>query len=121
MVTIRLQTLLLACALMSAGEAAQADVPASEAVVTVTEHGIPHIVAPTYRALGFGYGYVMAENDLCGMASMFATYSGERAMRYGADGVDLNYLLGRRPVNNITSDLVMRLMIDDAHVGRRGR
>lgn len=122
MVTIRLQILLVACALLtSAGEAAHPDAAASEAVVTVTEHGIPHIVAPSYRALGFGYGYVMAENDICGMASMFATYSGERAMRYGADGVDLNYLLGRKPVNNVVSDLVMRLMIDDVRVSRARR
>ncbi len=118
----RLQTLLLACALIAtAGKASHADSPASEAVVTVTEHGIPHIVAPNYRALGFGYGYVMAENDLCGMASMFATYSGERALRFGADGADLNYLLGRRPINNVASDLVMRLMIDDTHVRRSQR
>jgi acyl-homoserine-lactone acylase len=114
MITLRLQTLLLACVLLT--RAASPNAAASQAVVTVTEHGVPHIVAPDYRALGFGYGYVMAENDLCGMASMFATYSGERAMRYGADGVDLNYLLGRRPVNNVASDLVMRLMIDDAHI-----
>lgn len=119
MVTLRLQTLLTACVLLIS--AASPDAVSSEAVVTVTPHGIPHIVAPTYRALGFGYGYVMAENDLCGMASMFATYSGERAMRYGADGVDLNYLLGRRPVNNVVSDLVMRLMIDDAHINAAQR
>lgn len=79
--------------------------------VTTTTHGIPHIVAADYRSLGFGYGYTIAENDLCGMEAMFATYSGERALHLGEQGSDVNYLLGRRPLNNATSDFVMRLMI----------
>jgi len=89
--------------------------------ITLTEHGIPHILASDYRGLGYGYGYAMAQNDLCGMASMFATYSGERALRYGEDQSDLNYLLGRRPINDAVSDFVMRLMIDAKTVARAER
>jgi acyl-homoserine-lactone acylase len=82
--------------------------------ITLTEHGIPHITAADYRGLGYGYGYAMAQNDLCGMAATFATYSGERALRFGEEGTDLNYILGRRPINNVASDFSQRLMIDAA-------
>ena len=89
--------------------------------ITLTDHGIPHIQASDYRGLGYGYGYAMAQNDVCGMASMFATYSGERALRFGEDQTDLNYLLGRRPINNAASDFAMRLMIDAKTVARADR
>jgi acyl-homoserine-lactone acylase len=84
--------------------------------ITLTEHGIPHIRAANYFGLGYGYAYAMADNDICGMGALFATYSGERALRFGEDKSDINYLLGRRPVNNAASDFAMQLMADDAHV-----
>lgn len=118
----RLQTLVHSCALIAVlSGSVHAGTTQPTVSVTVTEHGIPHIVAPDYRSLGFGYGYTMAENDLCGMASMFATYSGERALRFGEEGSDINYLLGRRALTNPASDFTMRLMIDDAHVRRANR
>ena len=51
--------------------------------ITLTEHGIPHVVAQDWRGLGYGEGYALARNDLCAMADSFATYSGRRALRYG--------------------------------------
>jgi acyl-homoserine-lactone acylase len=96
--------------------------PAQPAIsITLTEHGIPHITATDYFGLGYGYGYAMADNDICGMAAMFATYAGERALRLGEDKTDLNYLLGRRPINNAVSDFSLRLMADDVHVRRAER
>jgi acyl-homoserine-lactone acylase len=89
--------------------------------ITLTEHGIPHITAPDYFGLGYGYGYAMADNDICGMGSMFATYAGERALRLGEDKTDVNYLLGRRPINNAVSDFALRLMADDVHVRQAER
>ena len=79
--------------------------------ITLTTHGIPHILASDYRGLGYGEGYAMADNDLCGLAATFITYSGERAQRFGEDKTDLNYLLGRQPINNAVSDFATRLMI----------
>ena len=108
-------------AILTTVAAAQALARQSTVSITLTDHGIPHIQASDYRGLGYGYGYAMAQNDLCGMASMFATYSGERALRFGEDQTDLNYLLGRRPINNAASDFAMRLMIDAKTVARADR
>ena len=90
--------------------------------ITLTTHGIPHILASDYRGLGYGQGYAMAANDLCGLAATFTTYSGERALRFGEDKSDLNYLLGRRPINNAASDFTTRLMIspEEIELGRSG-
>jgi acyl-homoserine-lactone acylase len=87
-----------------------------QVTITWTAHGIPHIVASDFRRLGYGYGYAMARNDVCGMADMFATFSGERALRFGADKADLVRMLGRRPINNVASDFARRLVADDALV-----
>ena len=88
----------------------------SRVSITWTAHGIPHIVASDFRGLGYGYGYAMARNDVCGMADMFATFSGDRALRLGADKTDLVRMLGRRPINNVASDFARRLVVDDSHV-----
>jgi acyl-homoserine-lactone acylase len=55
----------------------------------------------------------MAANDICGMSATFATYSGERALRLGERNTDINYILGRRPINNAVSDFAVRLMIHE--------
>jgi acyl-homoserine-lactone acylase len=55
----------------------------------------------------------MAGNDICGMGAVFATYSGERALRLGEDNTDISYILGRRPINNAVSDFAVRLMIHE--------
>jgi len=107
--------------LIAALAALQSPAPASAAVpgtvrITWTAHGIPHIVASDFRGLGYGYGYAMARNDVCGMADMFATFSGDRALSYGADKTDLVRMLGRRPINNLASDFARRLVADDRHV-----
>jgi acyl-homoserine-lactone acylase len=107
-----LQAILLALAAL--GAAFPTLSKQSTVSITLTGHGIPHITAGDYRGLGYGYGYAMAQNDLCGMVATFATYSGERALRFGEEGTDLNYILGRRPINNVASDFSQRLMIDAA-------
>jgi acyl-homoserine-lactone acylase len=111
-----LQVVLLACSALAAAFPTLSK--QSTVSITMTEHGIPHITAADYHGLGYGYGYAMAQNDLCGMIAMFATYSGERALRFGEEGTDLNYLFGRRPINNAASDFSQRLMIDAAVVKR---
>jgi acyl-homoserine-lactone acylase len=97
--------------------AATVDAKATTTVsITMTPYGIPHIVAADYRGLGFGYGYAMAGIDACGMDSMFATYSSRRALQFGEQGTDLNYLIGRRPINNVASDSVMELLMDSGRI-----
>ncbi|MBS0420056.1 MAG: penicillin acylase family protein [Proteobacteria bacterium] len=118
MASFRVRTIVAALTTLASTHALARDRTVS---ITLTEHGIPHIQASDYRGLGYGYGYAMAQNDLCGMASMFATYSGERAVLYGEDQADINYLLGRRPINNAASDFAMRLMIDAKTLARADR
>jgi acyl-homoserine-lactone acylase len=109
----------VALALLAVTPAVMAREPSHGHVsIVLTSHGIPHVMAHDYRGLGYGDGYAMAANDICGLAATFATYSGERALRLGESGNDFNYLLGRRPINNATSDFSMRLMID-GHVTER--
>lgn len=84
--------------------------------ITLTEHGIPHIRAASFRGLGYGYGYAMARNDVCGMADMFLTFSGKRAAVLGEDHSDLVRMLGRRPVGNAVNDFSRRFLTDAAHV-----
>jgi acyl-homoserine-lactone acylase len=97
-------------------QAATAATAQGQATITWTAHGIPHIVASDFRGLGYGYGYAMGRIDVCGMADMFATFSGDRARLYGEDKSDLNRVVGRRPINNAANDFVRRLLVDDAHL-----
>ncbi|MDB5364411.1 MAG: aculeacin acylase [Rhodospirillales bacterium] len=98
--------LLLSCALVPAAA------NAGTVSITITEHGIPHINASDFRGLGYGYAHALAENDICGLADTFATYDGARALRFGEDKSDIQYILGRRPINNAVSDFGMRLMVE---------
>ena len=123
MLSLRLQfpVLMFSCLTATASLAdAPSKPPHSQATVTITltTHGIPHIRASNYRGLGYGEGYAMAENDLCGLAATFITYSGERALRFGENKSDLNYLFGRTPINNAASDFALRLMINPEVVER---
>src|SRR4051812_8938634 len=78
----------LLCLLVAAGVIA-APVAASDAQakpsatyraeIRRTAHGIPHILAHNYRDLGFGSGYVAAEDNLCVIAEEFLTLSGQRS------------------------------------------
>lgn len=120
---LRLRSLVLASSILAgfvplAGPASASTHQPHTVSITLTTHGIPHILASDYRGLGYGEGYAMAENDLCGLAATFITYSGERAQRFGEDKTDLNYLLGRQPINNVASDFATRLMISPEVVER---
>jgi acyl-homoserine-lactone acylase len=86
--------------------------------VTLTEHGIPHVVARDWNGLGYGEGYALARNDLCSIANAIATYSGRRAQRYGMAGAFMAFAGDRAPVPNAQEDLVQRFLIDDEVVKR---
>ncbi len=59
--------------------AAAASGLAATVVIRRTTDGIPHIEAANWQALGYGYGYAQASDNLCTMAEAFVTYRGERA------------------------------------------
>ena len=97
--------------LIAALTAGAASYAAGQSVtITLTEHGIPHVVAQDWRGLGYGEGYALARNDLCAMADSFATYSGTRALRYGVAAA-FKAFAGADAVPNAEEDLVQRFLI----------
>jgi len=80
-----------------------------------TEDGVPHVRAGDWRSLGYGYGYVQAQDNLCTLAEAFVTYRGERSRYFGPDGTQATHsTLGE--ASNIDSDFFFRLVDDDAVV-----
>ncbi|GAA1369337.1 penicillin acylase family protein [Streptomyces beijiangensis] len=86
------------------------------AVIRYTEYGIPHIVAKDYANLGFGNGWAQAADQVCTLASGYATVRGERSRWFGADGVPDGSLSSA--TKNITSDLYFRGVRDSGTVER---
>ena len=50
-----------------------------------TSHGIPHILADDFAGLGYGYGYVAAQDNICVLADIYVTVNGERSRWFGPD------------------------------------
>jgi acyl-homoserine-lactone acylase len=48
-----------------------------------TRYGVAHITASDWGSLGFGHGYVAAEDNLCVLADAFVTFRGERSRHFG--------------------------------------
>jgi acyl-homoserine-lactone acylase len=104
-------------AILAAGCAALTLAPAGEAIagkryqasITRTTYGIPHIAADTWQGVGYGVAYAYAEDNLCLLAEEFATVAGERSRHFGPEA---NTVLGFQEVDNLSSDVFFRAMID---------
>lgn len=71
-----------------------------------TTVGVPHVKADDFGSLGYGYGYVFAEDNLCILAEEILTVRGERAKYFG----DVPYDLGNTgSESNVNSDAFYRL------------
>lgn len=78
-----------------------------------TTDGIPHLLASNWRDLGYGIGYVQAQDALCTLAEAFVTYEGRRAYFFGADARPArDSTLGRS--KNIDLDFFFRAFADEA-------
>ncbi len=66
--------------------------PSSQVKITYTDLGVPHIEAATYRALGYGIGYVHATDNLCTLAEQLLKLQGEKSRYFGA-GINQKNLL----------------------------
>ncbi|QIQ88018.1 MAG: penicillin acylase family protein [Erythrobacter sp.] len=91
-----------------AATGAQAE-PRYEAEITRTTYGIPHIVAPDWRGLGYGVAYAYAQDNLCLMAEQFVTVRGERSLHFGPEG---RLGPGNPDMGNLESDVFFRAAID---------
>ena len=69
-----------------------------------TEHGIPHITAPSWEGLGFGFGHSVAYDGVCVLAKEFAIVNGELSKYFGADEA------------NINSDAFHRALLNEAKI-----
>lgn len=79
--------------------------PQYKADIKVTSFGIPHITADDFGSLGFGEGYMAAQDHVCNIAYTIVEARGERAKYYGA-GTGNNHLM---------SDIVVRALGIPSH------
>ena len=85
-----------------------------------TALGIPHVKAGDWGSLGYGYGYVQAQDNLCTMADGFVTFRGERSRYFGADARPVAEASFGQP-DNLDADFFFRFVVDDAAVSRYRR
>ncbi|MDP9794637.1 acyl-homoserine-lactone acylase [Catenuloplanes nepalensis] len=78
-------------------------VPASAApggaTLRRTEFGVPHVLAPNYRAAGVGAGFAFAEDNLCLLAPQIVALDGEKSRWFGPAGGNLEADLYHRWLN----------------------
>jgi acyl-homoserine-lactone acylase len=90
------------------------------ATIRRDDHGIPNIIGDNFADIGFGYGYALAQDNICELAETYVTVRGERS-RYSGDGVqgsfgpDGSYLQRGNgfSANNLNSDFFYQRIIDD--------
>src|SRR4051794_36327425 len=93
------------------------------ATIQRDDHGIPNITGDNFADIGFGYGYALAQDNICELAETYVTVRGERS-RYSGDGVqgtfgpDGSYLQRGNgfSANNLNSDFFYQRIIDDGTV-----
>lgn len=78
-----------------------------QVTVRRTTAGVPHVVAQDFGSLGFGFGYVFAEDNLCLLLEEVVTVRGERSKFFGDQPYDLGNTAGR---SNLNSDAVYRML-----------
>ena len=83
--------------------------PHFAATIARTTFGIPHITAADWGGAGYGVGYAYAQDNLCLLAEEFVTVAGERSRWFGPEGTAV---LGFSSIDNLSSDVAMRALID---------
>lgn len=86
-----------------------------DVTITRTTYGIPHIKANDFASLGYGYGYALAEDNLCVLQEDFITIRGQRSRYFGANGSYTIYPNGVT-ADNVTSDFFWKFAATDAAI-----
>jgi acyl-homoserine-lactone acylase len=89
------------------GSSTKRSAPSAAVTITRDTAGIPHIVARNFKALGYGEGYVFAQDNLCTLANDIVTVEGQRSKYFGPNGTAVNYSAGTSSTN-LQSDLYWR-------------
>jgi acyl-homoserine-lactone acylase len=76
---------------------------ALRATIRRTRYGVPHITAHSFRALGFGYAYAFAEDNICTIADSYVTVSAQRS-RYFGPGESWTFSGNGTDNKNLSSD-----------------
>lgn len=79
------------------------------ATIQRASYGVPHITAASFGSLGYGVGFVQAEDNICVLAERAVTADGERARWFGG---------GTLADVNVRSDLFFRKAKDQRVVER---
>jgi acyl-homoserine-lactone acylase len=88
-----------------------------QATVARTRYGVAHVTAGDWGSLGYGYGYALADDNLCVLAEAIVTFRGERSRYFGAQGT----LTGESTLGNPTNldaDFFFRDVLSDAQIAR---
>ena len=86
-----------------------------DVTVRRTSFGVPHINAQDFGSMGYGYGYVHAEDNLCILAEDLITTKGMRAKYFGRDGSYTIHANGNTS-NNVESDFFWRHVVTDERI-----
>ena len=84
----------------------------ADVVIRRTAQGIPHILADSFRNLGYGYGYAFAEDNVCTIAASYVTIRAERSRFFGPERT-WRFEGNGTTVNNLNSDFFFKRIIDD--------
>jgi acyl-homoserine-lactone acylase len=101
-----------------AGSTAQAGVKLThgyDVTITRTSLGIPHILADDFASIGYGYGFVFAEDNLCVLQEDFITTRGDRSKYMGPNGSYTIEPIGVT-ADNVTSDFFWKSTATDAAI-----
>lgn len=85
--------------------------------VRYTPLGLAHIRARDYFGAGYGYGWVMARDNLSAVVERLVTIAGERALAMPADGTYFDVFAGS-DIRNVDSDAVYRYLLSESVVSR---
>src|SRR3954466_10491616 len=105
----------VACALLALIAAGTGAAAPLRATIARDRWGVPHVTAADYAGLGYGYGYALAQDNLCVMEDTYMTVRAERS-RYLGPGGSWEFRGNGTRVNNLNSDFFFQTVIDDGTV-----
>lgn len=101
--------------LVAAATAEAAGAAPGEVTIRRTAFGIPHIEARSLEGAGYGYGYALAQDNLCTLAETYVTVDAQRSRWFGPDGTYVQRGNGAE-VANLDSDLFWQDVISSGRV-----
>jgi acyl-homoserine-lactone acylase len=113
----RSSRLLVAAALLAVVAAEAAGATGGKVTIRRTAFGIPHIEARSFEGAGYGYGYALAQDNLCTIAETYVTVNARRSRWFGPDATYVQRGNGAE-VTNLDSDLFWQDVISSGRVTR---